>query len=730
MEVLIILLPFLIGFFNALIPYVRGNLNRLGGKTFRRYFSTYHFRVIDAEYTEYYQAQATTTRNGLLQNAIMMYISEVLWKDPEAEKEKEETETTKKKSKRPPIRRSPIPPSEWKGKPSVMLLFDPLHGQGWETYNSPFNMRNFDDDDSDREDYESGSDSAQQLVRRSEKTFSRYVLIKLPLQPNFVRIGPGHIEDLLHTDKPEKVELLQQRRLEGLIEISYQVEKKSNPVENDANRSNVFIKSSVHLRIKHRDGGKVMDAFVQRCLDYYISRIPSGKKGGRHYIELQPIEDKKLTFKRYPLNDEKNMDTFFFPEKQNILKLVDNFMFRQGRFAVEGFPYKLGFLLYGPHGAGKTTFVKALAAYTGRSIVSIPLHLTETNQHLYDAFLNRKFDCTGDQDIVCETDEVIYLLDDVDSTNPLVCARTRQRSVVHRKPARLTIHEETEEFEEHEVQLEEEKDADSELLKMMMTSETKDNGEQTEKKSKGGWFGGGDMFGKKSLMELFDIADKLDLSGLLNVLDGVVDTPGRIVVLVTDHPERLDPALVRPGRVSTRLRMDYIRLPSLERMCGLHFGDLEPLQREPGDEIEGEEFFDTTKVEDIAEEIRRRVLAEREEERRLAKEAGQTLRINRVKVAKPFGGSDSDKDEAAEEERELVVTPAMGAARQPHRHLSQRQKAILRETIGALEEENKEKNTYKFHIVPSEIELLCGFCHTFEEFLNSLTLLIKGELAL
>lgn len=31
--------------------------------------------------------------------------------------------------------------------------------------------------------------------------------------------------------------------------------------------------------------------------------------------------------------------------------------------------------------------------------------------------------------------------------------------------------------------------------------------------------------------------DKLDLAGLLNVLDGVVDTPNRIVIMTTNHPE-------------------------------------------------------------------------------------------------------------------------------------------------------------------------------------------------
>lgn len=41
---------------------------------------------------------------------------------------------------------------------------------------------------------------------------------------------------------------------------------------------------------------------------------------------------------------------------------------------------------------------------------------------------------------------------------------------------------------------------------------------------------------KMSLFNMFAAADKLDLSGLLNVLDGVVDTPGRIVVMTTPYP--------------------------------------------------------------------------------------------------------------------------------------------------------------------------------------------------
>lgn len=41
----------------------------------------------------------------------------------------------------------------------------------------------------------------------------------------------------------------------------------------------------------------------------------------------------------------------------------------------------------------------------------------------------------------------------------------------------------------------------------------------------------------------------LTMSGMLNALDGVSSREGRILFMTTNHPERLDPALVRPGRV-------------------------------------------------------------------------------------------------------------------------------------------------------------------------------------
>ena len=46
---------------------------------------------------------------------------------------------------------------------------------------------------------------------------------------------------------------------------------------------------------------------------------------------------------------------------------------------------------------------------------------------------------------------------------------------------------------------------------------------------------------------------QVTFSGLLNGLDGILCGEGRILFMTTNHPEQLDPALIRPGRVDRRI---------------------------------------------------------------------------------------------------------------------------------------------------------------------------------
>ncbi|KAL6227117.1 hypothetical protein ACLB2K_001076 [Fragaria x ananassa] len=52
---------------------------------------------------------------------------------------------------------------------------------------------------------------------------------------------------------------------------------------------------------------------------------------------------------------------------------------------------------------------------------------------------------------------------------------------------------------------------------------------------------------------------KFTLSGLLNVIDGLWSCVGdeRIIIFTTNHKDRLDPTLLRPGRMDVHIHMSY-----------------------------------------------------------------------------------------------------------------------------------------------------------------------------
>jgi chaperone BCS1 len=45
----------------------------------------------------------------------------------------------------------------------------------------------------------------------------------------------------------------------------------------------------------------------------------------------------------------------------------------------------------------------------------------------------------------------------------------------------------------------------------------------------------------------------LTQAGLLNVIDGIFDARGRILIMTSNHPDVLDPALIRPGRIDVKI---------------------------------------------------------------------------------------------------------------------------------------------------------------------------------
>lgn len=67
---------------------------------------------------------------------------------------------------------------------------------------------------------------------------------------------------------------------------------------------------------------------------------------------------------------------------------------------------------------------------------------------------------------------------------------------------------------------------------------------------------------------------QVTLSGLLNMVDGLWSSSGheRILVFTTNHKDRLDPALLRPGRMDMHIHMGYCGFVAFRELAANYHG--------------------------------------------------------------------------------------------------------------------------------------------------------------
>lgn len=65
----------------------------------------------------------------------------------------------------------------------------------------------------------------------------------------------------------------------------------------------------------------------------------------------------------------------------------------------------------------------------------------------------------------------------------------------------------------------------------------------------------------------------ISLSAILNATDGLTAGSGRILIMTTNHPEKLDPALIRDGRIDMKKEFPLAGIEEIERMFRLFYPD-------------------------------------------------------------------------------------------------------------------------------------------------------------
>lgn len=82
------------------------------------------------------------------------------------------------------------------------------------------------------------------------------------------------------------------------------------------------------------------------------------------------------------------------------------------------------------------------------------------------------------------------------------------------------------------------------------------------------------------------LSGTLSYAGLLNAIDGVAAAEGRILIMTTNHPELLDGALVRPGRIDRKVEFKHATRIQARQMF-LNFFTSEYVHSENGSAVDG-----------------------------------------------------------------------------------------------------------------------------------------------
>jgi chaperone BCS1 len=222
-------------------------------------------------------------------------------------------------------------------------------------------------------------------------------------------------------------------------------------------------------------------------------------------------------------------DTIFIEDdiKNRLINHLDNFYAKEEWYHNRGIPYQTGICLYGPAGTGKTSIVKGLASYYSKGLCI--LCSSELN-HLPRALKKLPNDA-------------FVVIEDID-TSSIVMERSPDESL-----------EET-------------------LYKLGRKSDGPSDGESTgtpeanalpKKKEK-----------PSSLNSSIQNHYKVLLSDVLNAMDGLVSIDKRVIIFTTNHLEKLDRALIRPGRIDCLEMIDYLSYSQFLRFCHLFYKGIVP----------------------------------------------------------------------------------------------------------------------------------------------------------
>ncbi|KAN0042386.1 hypothetical protein ACTFIV_004950 [Dictyostelium citrinum] len=215
---------------------------------------------------------------------------------------------------------------------------------------------------------------------------------------------------------------------------------------------------------------KVINSILETAVEYSVTL-------NKDKTKIYSLDQSSTFWECIACQNKRLVDSVFLDENvsEKVVNDLSNFIHGKKWYIDTGVPYRRGYLLYGPPGSGKTSFILSMAGNFGKSI-----SIMNMSKGIHDGNIHSIIQkCNKDTILVLEDIDAVFV------------------------------------------------------------------------KRKNNTASGNDI---------------LTFSGLLNAIDGLASSDGRILMMTTNHLDRLSPALIRPGRIDLKVKFDYASHHQIELM--------------------------------------------------------------------------------------------------------------------------------------------------------------------
>jgi hypothetical protein len=295
-------------------------------------------------------------------------------------------------------------------------------------------------------------------------------------------------------------------------EITYSLTTEKITVYTDKDRIRENYKVLLSTYVYETDNIDILEEFCQLCLTEYIKNMTSN-----NWVQ-QIYTNNGIDWKSSPSNNNRKLDTIILKKglKEEIKNDLQMFLNSEEWYKDRDIPYSRGYLFYGFPGTGKTSMIKAISSYCKRHIHFLMLSNVSSDAELIELF--KKINYT----------DTVLVLEDIDAMIDIVKSRNNDNTDKNDK-----------------------NDKNKNNNKNNKNNKNNNNNRNDDND---------------------EFQSKLTLSGILNAIDGVFSCHGRILIMTTNHPEVLDEALIRPGRIDGKYLFDNCDKMQIKELYEMFFG--------------------------------------------------------------------------------------------------------------------------------------------------------------